>query len=400
MAGTRLVGAERAAHLVAVDVRGLGRLLDVHPELDDVEEELQQVLVLGVAALDGEGQVRLAVLQRERRRQRHARLLAGREHVVGVLPLVEHEACMRWLRPMPVRPAMTAGIQAPLGVIETTQPSASAAITDVVPDLGGLVAGRRGDGPVVLREAGLLAGHRVPRVEESPERVLCRPGRDRGRRAGRRDRSGPRRIPREALLRVLLREQPRHRLLGREGGVAVVEVAVGEGQAHRLVEGVDVAGRVVPHRLEVGVLEDVERLQHRRPLRPDRELVDVDALVRGPDRLLELHLPAGQVLRGDEPALLLRAADELPGDVAAVEAVVGGVDRLLAALARGEGLSAPRRPACAASPRGPAGRRSRRPPAPRAPRRGAGGRPPGSTASRESRFFSRSSAFASCASIG
>ena len=40
---------------------------------------------------------------------------------------------MRWLRPMPVRPAITAGFQAPLGVIETTQPSASAATTDVVP---------------------------------------------------------------------------------------------------------------------------------------------------------------------------------------------------------------------------------------------------------------------------
>ena len=33
--------------------------------------------------------------------------------------------CARWLRPMPVRPAITAGIQAPLGVTETTQPSAT-----------------------------------------------------------------------------------------------------------------------------------------------------------------------------------------------------------------------------------------------------------------------------------
>ena len=44
--GPRLVRAERAAHLVAVDVGRLGRFLHGHAELDDVEEELQQVLVL------------------------------------------------------------------------------------------------------------------------------------------------------------------------------------------------------------------------------------------------------------------------------------------------------------------------------------------------------------------
>src|SRR5262249_26325349 len=50
LARPRVVRAERAAHLVAVDVGRLARLLDVHPELDDVEEELEQVLVLRVAA--------------------------------------------------------------------------------------------------------------------------------------------------------------------------------------------------------------------------------------------------------------------------------------------------------------------------------------------------------------
>src|SRR5439155_4724513 len=51
--GPRLVVPERAPHLVARDVRRLGRLLYVHPELDDVEKELQQVLILRVAALHG-----------------------------------------------------------------------------------------------------------------------------------------------------------------------------------------------------------------------------------------------------------------------------------------------------------------------------------------------------------
>src|SRR5512135_3765320 len=41
--------------------------------------------------------------------------------------------CIRWLMPTPVVPAMVAGIQPPLGVTDTTQPSSSAASIDVVP---------------------------------------------------------------------------------------------------------------------------------------------------------------------------------------------------------------------------------------------------------------------------
>ncbi len=48
-----LVFTERTAHLVAGDVGCLARLLHGHAELDDVEEELQQVLVLGIATLNG-----------------------------------------------------------------------------------------------------------------------------------------------------------------------------------------------------------------------------------------------------------------------------------------------------------------------------------------------------------
>ena len=39
----------------------------------------------------------------------------------------------RWLMPMPVLPAMTAGIHPPDGVMDTTHPSSSAAWIDVVP---------------------------------------------------------------------------------------------------------------------------------------------------------------------------------------------------------------------------------------------------------------------------
>ena len=41
--------------------------------------------------------------------------------------------CIRWLMPTPVRPAMVTGSHPPLGVMDTTHPSASAACTEVVP---------------------------------------------------------------------------------------------------------------------------------------------------------------------------------------------------------------------------------------------------------------------------
>src|SRR5205085_3061466 len=90
--GARLVVAERAAHLEAVDVRRFGRLLHVHAELDDVQEELQEVLILTVAALHGETEEGLAVLQGERRRERDARALARLYDVEGILSRVGHEA--------------------------------------------------------------------------------------------------------------------------------------------------------------------------------------------------------------------------------------------------------------------------------------------------------------------
>ena len=41
--------------------------------------------------------------------------------------------CILWLNPIPVFPAITAGIHPPLGVIDTIQPEESAAWTVVVP---------------------------------------------------------------------------------------------------------------------------------------------------------------------------------------------------------------------------------------------------------------------------
>ena len=41
--GPHAVITERAAHLITGDIRCLGSLLNVHPELHHIEEELQQI---------------------------------------------------------------------------------------------------------------------------------------------------------------------------------------------------------------------------------------------------------------------------------------------------------------------------------------------------------------------
>jgi hypothetical protein len=61
-AGDGLAIAEPLAHLERIDVRRLGGFLRRHPELDDVQEKLQEVLVLRVAAPAPRTRVRLAVL--------------------------------------------------------------------------------------------------------------------------------------------------------------------------------------------------------------------------------------------------------------------------------------------------------------------------------------------------
>ncbi len=60
-AGLDLVLAKRTAHLIAGEIGCLARLLNVEAELDHVEEELEEVLLLRVAALDGEAKERPSI---------------------------------------------------------------------------------------------------------------------------------------------------------------------------------------------------------------------------------------------------------------------------------------------------------------------------------------------------
>jgi len=59
---------------------------------------------------------------------------------------------------------------------------------------------------------------------------------------------------------------------------------VGKSDAFRLDERVQVIRGVVPHRGDVEALENVQHLEHEKPLRVRRQLVDVVAAVVGRDR--------------------------------------------------------------------------------------------------------------------
>ena len=82
--------AKGAAHLVAGEVGGFAGLLHRHAELNDVEEELQEILVLRVAALHGKAEKGTAIGQCKTGRESYTRAFARRHDIVGVLGRIEH----------------------------------------------------------------------------------------------------------------------------------------------------------------------------------------------------------------------------------------------------------------------------------------------------------------------
>ena len=135
------------------------------------------------------------------------------------------------------------------------------------------------------------------------------------------------------LAGIFLGQQALDRLLRREIRVAVVIVAIGKCQVHGLVDRVDIANCVVPHVRDVEVFENIERLEHHRALGPRRQFVDVDTSIVCRHRLLDVNLPLIEIAHRDQATLFLGGTDEFLGDVAAIEAVVGGINGGLAVLA-------------------------------------------------------------------
>ena len=91
-AGRGRVPAEGTPHLVAVDVRAFRCLLNVHAPLHHVQEELEEVLVLAVATLNGEGEEGLSVLQGQARRESGPGTFSRLHDVEGIVSRIGDEA--------------------------------------------------------------------------------------------------------------------------------------------------------------------------------------------------------------------------------------------------------------------------------------------------------------------
>ena len=135
------------------------------------------------------------------------------------------------------------------------------------------------------------------------------------------------------LPRIVARQQRFDRHVD-EARIAEISLAVGEGELHRLGDAVQVAGGVVAELAQLGRVQEVERLQQRRPLAPGAAGEQPDLAERGVDRRLDAGAIARQIVGRDEAAVLLLEADDGGGDIAAIE----GVAR------RGEAGLAPARP--------------------------------------------------------
>ena len=103
--------------------------------------------------------------------------------------------------------------------------------------------------------------------------------------------------------------------------VAIVLLAIGEGELERFRHHVDVARGVVPHRAQVERFEHAEGLHEHGPLRPRRLAQDLPPREREAHRRLEARAVPGQIAGPQEPAHPLGEAADGGRDVAAIEAL-------------------------------------------------------------------------------
>ena len=113
-------------------------------------------------------------------------------------------------------------------------------------------------------------------------------------------------------------------------GIAVVGLAIGEGELGGLDNGVDVVGGVVAHRGEVEAFEQLELLQEDGALRPGSALEDGHAAVVRARGRLDARGEALEVGGAEQAAVGVGPRDDFARDVAAVEALARGVEAGLA----------------------------------------------------------------------
>ena len=134
---------------------------------------------------------------------------------------------------------------------------------------------------------------------------------------------------------VFLGEQAVHRHRG-EIGVTVEGLPVAEAQLQGLGHRVDVRRAVVAHRLEVEVLQDVQRLHEHGPLGPGVLSPDLVAVEGGGHRLAELRVVSGQVVHRQDAAHLPHLVDDQFRDGSLVKRVPRRLQAVLSRAGRRE----------------------------------------------------------------
>ena len=125
---------------------------------------------------------------------------------------------------------------------------------------------------------------------------------------------------RRALLRVGLRKEPFGGHL-HERRIRVVRIAVRVCELHRLNNRVEVVGARMAHRVEIELLQDIERLQQHGTLTAEPVLVDGVAAIGRPRRLLDPSEVLGEVAFVERRVVLAQERDHLAGDVPFVKAI-------------------------------------------------------------------------------
>src|SRR3979490_1640936 len=85
-----------------------------------------------------------------------------------------------------------------------------------------------------------------------------------------------------------------------------------------------VAGRVVAKLVQFGGVQEVHRLQQRRPLAPWAAGIEPDVAKRGHGGFVEARLVIAEILGRKDAAILLLKLDDGARDVAAIEGVARG----------------------------------------------------------------------------
>ena len=266
------------------------RLLRVHAEHQRVQDQLQVALHLVVAAGAAHGHHRLAVLRQDVVHQRGAGPLARLDHVGVTRFAVEH-----------FDPRAQAGAQFGEEHRLGERPPADGAAHQVAMPVqhrhmrrAVVRRGVRPDGrghdlrcgaPGLLGEPPWISGGPLFGVGALG---IDLPGADCG---------------------VFLGQQTVHGHR-REVGIPVKSLPVAEAQLQRLGHRVDVGRAVVPHRLEIEVLQDVQRLHQHGPLRPGVVPPHLVAVEGGAHRFAELGVVSGQVLQSQDAAHLPRFPDD------------------------------------------------------------------------------------------